>query len=61
MMLSLDFPPAMVAQMAATTPARVLRVDTEMGSLAEGKRADLVALDNAGNLRLTMIGGKIYE
>jgi N-acetylglucosamine-6-phosphate deacetylase len=61
MMLSLGLPPAMVAQMAATTPARVLRVDAETGSLAEGKRADLVALDDARNLRLTMIGGKIYE
>ena len=61
MMLSLGLPPAMIAQMAATTPARVLRMDAETGSLAEGKRADLVALDNEGNLRLTMVGGKIYE
>ena len=59
MMLSLGLPPVMVAQMAATTPARVLRLDAETGSISEGKRADLTILDEAGNVSLTIVGGNV--
>ena len=59
MMLSLGFAPAAVAQMAAATPARVLRVGAETGSIETGKRADLTALDADGNARLTIVGGEI--
>lgn len=48
-----------VAKMAATNPARLLGVDHECGLIAEGKRADLVALDSDGRVVLTMIGGAI--
>ncbi len=48
-----------VAQMAATNPAHVLGIGTETGSIETGKRADLVAIDDAGNIRLTMIGGRV--
>ena len=48
-----------IAQMAATNPARLLRIDHDCGSIAEGKRADLVALDQHGNVRLTIIGGRV--
>ncbi|HYJ46988.1 MAG TPA: N-acetylglucosamine-6-phosphate deacetylase [Pyrinomonadaceae bacterium] len=58
-MLSLGVPPWDVARMASTNPARLLGVDQTCGSLEEGKRADLVALDDKGNVRLTLIGGKI--
>jgi len=46
-----------VAKMAATNPARLLGVDHECGLIAEGKRADLVALDDEGQVVLTVIGG----
>jgi N-acetylglucosamine-6-phosphate deacetylase len=46
-----------VARMAALNPARLLRVDKECGSIEEGKRADLVALDQEGSVRLTTVGG----
>ena len=48
-----------VAKMAATNPARLLGVDHECGLIAEGKRADLVALDDEGQVVLTVIGGAI--
>ena len=39
------------ARMAATTPARVLGLDGELGAVAVGLRADLVLLDE--ELRVT--------
>jgi len=48
-----------VATMAATNPARLLKIDSECGSIEVGKRADLVALDSAGQVRLTIMGGEI--
>jgi N-acetylglucosamine-6-phosphate deacetylase len=47
-----------LARMASTNPARLLGVDHRCGSIELGKRADLVALDNAGNVKLTLIDGK---
>jgi N-acetylglucosamine-6-phosphate deacetylase len=39
-----------VARMAATTPARVLGLDAEVGAVAAGRRADLVLLDEDLNV-----------
>ena len=58
-MLSLGAAPHEVAQMAALTPARLLNLDAELGSIEEGKRADLVALDSEGRARLTLVGGRV--
>ena len=58
-MLSLDVPLEDVALMASSNPARLLGVDRDYGSIEEGKRADLVALDAEGNVRLTLVGGRI--
>ena len=59
MMRSLGASEVETARMAATNPARLLRVDHECGSIEEGKRADLVALDQDGKVRLTIVGGRI--
>jgi len=59
MMRSLGVSDVDVARMASLNPARLLRIDTECGSLEEGKHADLVAVDTEGNVTLTMIGGEI--
>ena len=59
MMLSLGGSEVEVAKMAATNPAWLLGVDQECGSIEEGKRADLVALDDQGQVVLTLIAGKI--
>jgi N-acetylglucosamine-6-phosphate deacetylase len=59
LMLSIKVPAEDVALMAATNPARLIGVDQECGSIEEGKRADLVALDQDAKVRLTVIGGRI--
>jgi N-acetylglucosamine-6-phosphate deacetylase len=57
-MLSLGATPPEVARMAALLPARLAGCEHERGSVEEGKRADLVALDEAGRPRLTLVGGR---
>jgi N-acetylglucosamine-6-phosphate deacetylase len=47
-----------VARMTSLNPARLLRLE-DRGSIEEGKRADLTALDAAGRVRLTLVGGRI--
>jgi N-acetylglucosamine-6-phosphate deacetylase len=59
MMMSLGFSEIEVAQMASMNPARLLGIDGDCGSIAVGKRADLVALDQKLDVRLTMISGQI--
>jgi N-acetylglucosamine-6-phosphate deacetylase len=59
MMLSLGASEVEVARMAATNPARLVRIDKDCGSIEEGKRADLVALDHEHNVKLTIIGGQV--
>lgn len=61
MMLSLDVSPTEVARMAAANPAQLLGVDGDYGSIQEGKRADLTALDAHGNVKLTLVGGRILR
>lgn len=57
MMLSLGVSAPDIARMAATNPARLLLIDEECGSIEEGKRADLVAMDDNMNVTLTFVGG----
>lgn len=57
--LSLGLAETDVARVAAFNPARLLRLDSDLGSIEEGKRADLVALDADGRARLTLVGGRV--
>ena len=59
MMLSLGFSPSEVSRMASLNPARVLGIDKDYGSIEIGKRADLTAIDEKGNVILTIVGGNI--
>src|SRR5438067_9962540 len=45
-------------RMASLTPARILGLDREIGSLEVGKRADLVVLDAELNVRRVYVGGE---
>lgn len=58
-MLALGFSESEVSKMASANPAKLLGLEKTHGSIEQGKRADLVALDKDGNVRLTIIGGKI--
>lgn len=53
---TLGLPIADVAAMTATTPARTHRLDT-VGSIEPGRRADLVLVDDHGDLRAVMAAG----
>ena len=44
-------------RMASLTPARILGVDSQVGSLEVGKRADLVVLDSELNVRQVYLSG----
>jgi N-acetylglucosamine-6-phosphate deacetylase len=59
MMRSLDVSDVDIATMASLNPARLLGIDNECGSIEVGKRADLVAIDATGDVKLTMVGGEV--
>jgi N-acetylglucosamine-6-phosphate deacetylase len=59
MMRSLGVSDVDIARMASANPARVLGIDDECGSIEEGKRADLVAIDGNGQVKLTIVGGEV--
>ena len=46
-----------VVRMVSLTPARIIGCEDEIGSIAAGKRADLVVLDGDLNVRDVYIGG----
>ncbi len=56
-MSSLGFSPADTSHMASGNPAKLLGIEKSQGSIEVGKRADIVALDVDGDLKMTMIGG----
>jgi N-acetylglucosamine-6-phosphate deacetylase len=55
---SLGVPYTDLARMASSNPAKLLGLDKDCGSIEVGKRADLVALDQDGNVKLALIGGR---
>jgi len=59
LMLSLGFSEQQVSQMSSVNPARLLRIDADCGSIEAGKRADLVALDDKGEVRLAIVSGQV--
>ena len=54
-----DVPLVDAVRMASLTPAEVVGIDGECGSLTTGKRADLCFMDQKLNVIKTMIGGRV--
>src|SRR5688500_10418233 len=50
-----------LARMASLNPAHLIGLDQKCGSIEPGKRADLVALDHEGDVKLTIIGTRIPQ
>jgi len=59
MMLSLGISTAEVSKMASLVPAKVLGIEKDYGSIETGKLADLVAIDESGNVKLTIVAGRV--
>jgi N-acetylglucosamine-6-phosphate deacetylase len=58
---SLGVSAAEISKMASLNPARLLGIENECGSIEVGKRADLTGLDEHGNVKFTMMGGRFIE
>jgi len=58
-MRSLGFSDVEVSRMASRNPAMLLGLHDELGSLVVGQRADIVALDDAGDVKLAFVGGRL--
>jgi N-acetylglucosamine-6-phosphate deacetylase len=50
-----------VVRMASLTPARIAGHDREVGSIAPGKRADLLVLDETLAVREVYLGGRLWS
>jgi N-acetylglucosamine-6-phosphate deacetylase len=59
MMAKLGLAETDIARVASYNPARLLAIDGDCGSIDEGKRADLVALDAEGRVHLTLVAGRV--
>ena len=55
---SLGFSETEVSHMASLNLAKLLGLEAERGSIEVGKRADLVALDDSGNIQSVLIAGR---
>ena len=60
-MLSLGASECDIARMASTNPARLLGIDVDCGSIEAGKRADLVALSDRGDIQFTVTNGAVVR
>jgi N-acetylglucosamine-6-phosphate deacetylase len=57
-MVSLGIPIEEAVRMASLVPAQAAGIQDERGSIAEGKRADLVAFDDDLKVNLVVVGGQ---
>ncbi|MGI6562519.1 MAG: N-acetylglucosamine-6-phosphate deacetylase [Clostridia bacterium] len=56
-----DVPLTDAVRMMTSTPARIMNIDKEKGSLLPGKDADIVIFDGNINVQFTMVKGKIVK
>ncbi len=60
-MLSIGIPFRQALKSCTINPARVIKADAEVGSIAVGKAADLTVVDGDINLKAVFIKGKRYK
>ena len=68
-MVEAGMPAMETIQSATMTPAKLLKVDDDLGSIAKGKYADIIAVDEdptkniktMENVRFVMKGGVVYK
>ena len=58
-MLNLGFSFDDIGQMTSTNPAKLLGLELERGSIADGKRADLVVMSNHGIIQKVFVAGQL--
>ena len=56
-----EVPVIEAVKMMTSTPARIIGIDKDRGSLSIGKRADIVIFDKDINIKMTMIKGKVIR
>ena len=52
---------AQAFMMAAGNPARVIGMEHEIGTIAVGKRANLVLVDDMFHVKKVLVGGKVWQ
>ena len=50
-----------VVKMASLTPAKLLRIDDAVGSIGQGKRADLLLFDEDIQIKKVMVRGEFVS
>ena len=60
-MRSLGFSDIELSRMTSENPAKLLGIYDSRGSIENGKRADLVGIDDDGNIKMVMIGGEMVD
>jgi N-acetylglucosamine-6-phosphate deacetylase len=58
-MLSIGINEVEVSRMASFNPAKLLKIEKDLGSIEVGKRADFVVLDENHNVVSSIVGGKV--
>lgn len=48
-----------ISKMASINPARLTGLENQQGSIEIGKRADFTAIDEEGNVKLTLVNGEV--
>lgn len=54
-----EMPLTTAVKMMSLTPARIMGVDKQKGSLVPGKDADILIMDEQVNIKLTMVNGNV--
>jgi N-acetylglucosamine-6-phosphate deacetylase len=59
MIQTANVPLVAAVRMMTLTPARIMKIDKQKGSIAEGKDADILIFDNDINIKTAIVKGKI--